>query len=131
MDLVLVRTYLANGTNGTFYFNSRPVCFSIELPWHNNAPQRSCIPEGRYRLKLRYSLRFKTHLLVEGVRGRTLILIHPANNALKELQGCIAPVTQLTGEGQGILSRKAFEKVIAIVMDQIDKQQVFLTIKSK
>lgn len=41
------------------------------------------------------------------VRQRTAILIHAANDAMKELQGCIAPVTVLTGEGRGSQSRAA------------------------
>jgi hypothetical protein len=34
-------------------------------------------------------------LEVIDVKNRKLILFHPANNALKELNGCIAPVTKL------------------------------------
>lgn len=45
------------------------------------------------------------------VPGRDLILIHPANNAIKELAGCIAPVTELTGPGTGNTSRIPFNKL--------------------
>jgi hypothetical protein len=50
-------------------------------------------------LKLRYSPKFNTHILITGVKDRALILIHSANNAKKELMGCIAPVMKITGEG--------------------------------
>jgi hypothetical protein len=41
------------------------------------------------------------------VQGRSGILFHAANDALKELRGCIAPVTEHTGEGKGNWSRNA------------------------
>lgn len=61
-----------------------------------------------------------------------MILIHPANIAKTELKGCIAPVTKLTGEGRGELSRKAFTKLKALVNDKLDRdQKVNVKIKSK
>jgi hypothetical protein len=108
---------------------NRFVCYTIELPWEDNLPQHSCIPEGRYELKKRYSTRFGQHLLVDHVPGRELILVHPANDALKELRGCIAPVSILTGPGKGILSRNAFQKVVSLVYKALEKEIVFLTIQ--
>lgn len=131
MELVIIRTYHADGTNGKVYINNSFQCFTIELPWGDNLPQHSCIPEGRYELKKRYSTKFGQHLLVEHVKERELILIHPANDALKELRGCIAPVSILTGPGTGILSRNAFGKLIRSVYPTLDQQTVFLTIKSR
>lgn len=130
MELVIFRTYHADGTNGKVYVNNRFQCFSIELPWEDNLPQHSCIPEGRYGLKKRYSTRFGRHLLVEGVKGRELILLHPANDALKELRGCIAPVSILTGPGKGLLSRNAFEKIVCLAYKALETEAVFLTIQS-
>ena len=54
----------------------------------------------------------------------SLILFHPANNAMKELNGCIAPVTKLSGPGLGLLSRKAFEKLKTLVYTILDRQEV-------
>jgi hypothetical protein len=48
------------------------------------------------------------HLELVDIPNRTYILIHPTNNVHKELQGCVAPVTKLSGPGLGLLSRKAF-----------------------
>jgi C4-dicarboxylate transporter len=59
-----------------------------------------------------------------------LILIHPANNAKKELKGCIAPVTSLTGIGTGSASRFAFEKLIAKIFSAMKTQTVFLTLSA-
>ena len=38
------------------------------------------------------------------VSGREYILIHPADEVLRELKGCIAPVRLLTGAEKGICS---------------------------
>ena len=128
MELVIFRTYHTDGVNGVLYANNSFQCYTIELPWEDNLPQHSCIPEGRYELKKRYSTRFGQHLLVDQVPGRELILVHPANDALKELRGCIAPVSILTGPGKGILSRNAFQKVISLVYNA--QEIVFLTIQT-
>jgi hypothetical protein len=131
MELVLIRTYHTDGTNGTLTINNSFQCYTIELPWVNNLPRRSCIPEGRYELKKRYSPKFKDHLLVKGVPGRSLVLLHPANDALKELKGCIAPVSSLDGAGKGSDSRKAFKKLLQLVYEALENETVYLTIQCK
>ena len=132
MELELIRTYFPNGTNGEFVFNKSRICSSIELPWRNNKHQISCIPEGRYELTKRYSLRFGWHLLVNNVINRNYILIHAYNDALKESKGCIAPVSLCISEGKGINARVALKKLIAIVIPELKYgKKVFLTIKSK
>jgi hypothetical protein len=66
------------------------------------------------------------------VPGRDLILIHPANDAKKELLGCIAPVTKHTGIGKGSFSRKALEKLKTIVYAVFDRnEEVKISIQSK
>jgi hypothetical protein len=68
-----------------------------------------CIPERRYSVVKRYSPKLKDHYLAADVPDCQYILIHPANNALLELKGCIAPVSIITGIGQGTLSVKAMQ----------------------
>jgi len=132
MELELIRTYFPNGTNGEILFNGARICSSIELPWKNNEHQVSCIPEGRYELKKRYTAERGEHLILVNVPGRQLILIHAANDAKKELQGCIAPVSILIAEGKGSQSRIALAKINAIAIPELGKKkQVFLNIKSK
>lgn len=121
MKLELRRKYHPHGTNGEFFFNNEKICNAIELPWKNNQRRISCIPEGIYRLRKRFSPKFKWHLEVMNVKNRNLILIHPANDALKELNGCIAPVSEITGEGKGIRSRIAFERLNEIVFPYLEK----------
>jgi hypothetical protein len=131
MELELIRTYFPNGTNGELYFNGKRLSFTIELPWLHNKPQISCIPEGRYELEKRYSEHFGWHLHLLAVANRSLVLIHPANDAVKELKGCIAPVSILQAEGKGLRSRIAFEKLKAIVFPELEKgAKVFIIIKS-
>jgi Family of unknown function (DUF5675) len=131
MELVLVRTYYPKGTNGDIFLNGNKVCSTIELPWKNNHPQVSCIPEGKYLLQKRYSPKFKHHLYVTSVNGRQWILIHAGNDALKEMKGCIAPVSFLTGEGKGNHSRKALAKLLGLVNPVLENSKpVFLIIQS-
>src|SRR5258706_11888455 len=102
MELQLFRTYAPGGTNGAIFHNGLHLVYSIELPCEDNHAGVSCIPEGRFELKKRFSFKFGWHLWVMNVPGRELILIHPANDAMKELKGCIAPVSILTGPGRGV-----------------------------
>ena len=132
MDLILKRMYLPQGTNGQLWLQQQLICMTIELPWKNNLKRKSCIPEGKYPLKKRFSERFGWHVWIDLVPNRSLILFHPANDALKEMNGCIAPVTSLLGEGKGIDSRKAFERLKTIVYDYLQRgEQVFLHIQKQ
>lgn len=131
MHLTIHRTYHKEGTNGllTMGANSEPVCYTIELPWRNNEVNRSCIPEGTYVLKRRYSTKFRWHLEVKDVPGRSYILIHPANHAERELRGCIAPVMFLTGPGTGEASRHAFDLLISKLIAALrQKESILLTV---
>ena len=121
---MLKRTYFPEGTQGVLEWNGTIVCYTIELPWLGNQKRISCIPEGEYILRQRFSPKFGWHLHIMNVPGRDLILIHPANDAKKELLGCIAPVTQLTGIGKGSSSRKALKKLESLVYAALDRNEV-------
>ena len=131
MDLVLSRTYFPDGTNGKLECEGRFTCYTIELPWLDNAKRISCIPEGRYLLRRRYSTKFQWHIEVVDVENRNFILFHPANNAQNELNGCIAPVTKVSGPGLGLQSRQAFLKVKYLVYKALErKETVSLIVQS-
>jgi hypothetical protein len=131
MVLKLTRFYFPDGTNGKLEVDNVLICFTIELPWLDNKNRVSCIPEGNYYLRKRYSDKFNWHIGLLDVMERKFILFHPANNALKELKGCIGPVTQHCGNGCGVQSRKAFLKLRALVFKAIDlEQDVLLIIES-
>ena len=111
MKLLLKREYWPNGTNGKISIDGVEHCMTIELPWKDNRRNISCIPEGTYGIEKHCSERWGWHLRLKEVKGRSGILLHPANDALRELRGCIAPVTKLTGEGMGTSSRLATWKL--------------------
>lgn len=69
-------------------------CFTLELPNLNNQVNVSCIPDGRYRAKKRFSPS-KQQWVVEYiyVPNRTYIQIH-AGNFTRQLLGC-----QAVGDG--------------------------------
>jgi hypothetical protein len=130
MVLVLHRTYFPEGTQGIIEWKDKIVCYTIELPWLQNQRQISCIPEGDYVLQKRFSKKYGWHIQLQNVVNRDLILFHPANDAKKELKGCIAPVTFITGIGKGSMSRKALKKLIQIVFVALqNKEEVRVVIQ--
>lgn len=121
MRIRLIRIYGNQGTNGYLIANKKLICKTIELPWRNNQRSISCIPEGIYTLAVRHSQRFGRHLLIRDVPNRSLILFHPANDAMRELRGCIAPVSELIGQGMGTKSRAAMRKLLDCVLPVLSK----------
>ena len=67
MELELIRIYYPEGTNGKILYQDRLMMYTIELPWKDNLARVSCIPEGRYELVKRWSLKFNRHLQVMNV----------------------------------------------------------------
>lgn len=131
MVLILSRIYYPNGTNGTLKYDGKLICNTIELPWKDNAPKISCIPEGEYFITKRYSKKYRWHLEVMQVANRSFILFHPANYAVKQLKGCIAPVTTLSAPGIGHMSIKSFIKLKNLVFPVLNNNQnVLLIIQS-
>lgn len=131
MVLVLSRTYFPEGTNGKLECEGKLISYTIELPWKDNETKVSCIPEGKYFIRKRFSQKFQCHLEVLDVKNRSLILFHPANNAQLELKGCIAPVTKLSGPGLGLMSRKAFIKLKDLVYKALsENESVALIVQS-
>jgi hypothetical protein len=131
MELEMIRKYYPGGTNGKLYLQGSLLCYTIELPWKNNQSLVSCIPEDRYQLQPRYTFRLSRHLYLPKVPGRTWILIHPANNAQRELKGCIAPVNMLLAPGKGLGSRQAMASLLEHSQRAFDAgEPVFLNIKN-
>lgn len=128
--LLLRRSYAPMGTNGTLTYRGKHICHTIELPDRDNERNKSCIPEGRYKLIRYHSKRFPNTIGVSQVPNRSGILFHAANDARSELQGCIAPVTTLTGAGRGSESNNALNELKALVNCLWDMgAEVYLVIK--
>jgi|SRR5690554_4466738 len=128
MRLTLIRIYGNTGTNGYLIAHGKLICKTIELPWKSNIPSASCIPEGKYTIRERYSPRFGRHLEVLEVPKRELILFHPANDARRELRGCIAPVTELIGPGMGLNSKEAMQRLLDCVLPVLENREVITLI---
>lgn len=55
-------------------------CYTMEPPWRDNLPNRSCIPpEEKYHCVWHHSPRYGWIYLVGDVKNRSNILIHPGN----------------------------------------------------
>lgn len=122
-ELTLTRfAYTPMGVFGRLELPSGAVIYTVERPWLSNRQRKSCIPEGRYVLRMRASgvvSRSTAGEFTEGwevtdVPGRTYIMIHPGNT-MDDLLGCIAPGLALgfVGEKWAVTdSRDAFRDVM-------------------
>lgn len=95
MEAYLIRKYRPDCTLGAFIGmdarqNILMSCVTLELPYLNNEPRVSAIPEGIYDVVARESPKHGYHYHITGVPGRELILFHPGNYT-SQLLGCILP----------------------------------------
>jgi hypothetical protein len=94
------------GTFGNLVTERGFRCFTGELPWRENAPSISSVPEGEYIVKATWSPRFKRKMyLLFDVPKRSGIRKHAANfmgdaklSYRCQLNGCIA-----LGEKLGVM----------------------------
>ena len=98
INLLLLRdTFTDESTIGELFINGERFCDTLELPYRDNQKSISCIPTGKYKVRLRLpresATRHYIHLLVKDVKDRSHILFHRGNTA-KDTRGCI-----LVGQG--------------------------------
>lgn len=91
----LIRRYFPTHTIGVLVAvdedqNVLLSCSVLELPWVNNEHQKSCIPEGIYRVIERRTAKFGRHYWIQDVPDRTFILQHPGNYT-RQILGCQLP----------------------------------------
>lgn len=124
------------GTFGTLTLDDGWTCCTGELPWRDNAPELSCIPEGDYLATVIESAKFNTRvLLLQGVPERSAIEGHAANwmgdvtKGLRcELLGCIAfgMANEILGGQLGLVeSLAALHELVA----RLDGEPLLLTIR--
>jgi len=83
----IFRKYRPEQTEGTLEVYNEDTgeleftCKTLELPWLDNETGISCIPEGHYDVIPRTSQKYKNHLHITDVDGRSYILIHWGNYA--------------------------------------------------
>ncbi len=92
--LTLVRaSYTHFGTFGVLTNqDGHPLILTLENPWKDNIPYKSCIPFGTYTIKRHLSPKFGETFMVTDVPNRSHILFH-CGNQHTDTYGCI-----LTGE---------------------------------
>ena len=93
VNLLIVRnTFSEVSTIGNLYLNGEWLCDTLENPYLDNQRNISCIPTGKYSVRLRTARESATkdyvHLLVKDVPNRDLILFHIGNTA-KDTRGCV------------------------------------------
>lgn len=116
--LRLVRVSEYDGaTLGILLLDDKPLWKTLELPWRDNQPMVSCIPDGVYTAIKYSSPKFGRVLHVLDVPGRSGILFH-AGNTIADTHGCILPgLTFGVMEGQPCVweSKKAMERLLEAV----------------
>lgn len=97
MKQVLLRRLYQTDTGTEGYLMAEGfTCKTLELPWRDNARQRSCVPPGSYLCEMVSSPKFGRVYTLRNTDPRTHVLIHAGNFAgdidkgLKtHVQGCI------------------------------------------
>ena len=111
----LSREYRLHCTLGTLVIDDLTIQ-TLERPWLNNEPNRSCIPEGTYQcgfMECSGSGKYRRVWHVQDVTGRTAILFH-AGNLIEDSLGCILVGLShgyLAGKEAVLSSRKALDKM--------------------
>jgi hypothetical protein len=109
-DVFLIRTVTSDqGTEGFLtQLETGFFCRTLELPWRDNKRSISCIPAGKYVVKIRQSNKYGKIYWVTKVPDRSWILIHSGNWAgdtekgfKTHVQGCI-----LLGRKHGYLAEQ-------------------------
>lgn len=132
MELVLKRSYHSEGTNGELWYRGLLIGYTIEPPWLQNQPGISCIPEGRYRLTMQYIEGYGWQIHISGGPAQPGMPFRAANSILEMGTGCIAPVSQLLGQGHGIASDFAVRRLEGLVFEAFNRvKNIFITIKKK
>lgn len=106
----------AECTIGVLQVNGQSVCWTLEEPWRYNQQDVSCIPEGRYPLRLEFSPSKGSKLwTIKDVPGRSYVRIH-IGNTVDDTEGCPLTGTKpghLYGKRAVLGSRNAFKEFMA------------------
>jgi hypothetical protein len=123
MKALLTREKNKDQTLGVLTYG-REKFLTIELPWKNNKPFISCIPDGTYKVVRRNTAKRGEHFHVRDVPGRKWILFHDKVNYIgsvnpktgqSDIAGCIIPFESLTDlNGDGILDVAPRSSTIAL-----------------
>ena len=128
-QLRLVRVTEHNGaTLGVLCIDDSPEMVTLEDAWRNNERQVSCIPVGRYTIKLHRSPRFGMTYQVIDVPERSHILFH-AGNTHKDTHGCILVGLQygrVDKETSILASKAAFDRFMMIMNGELSAELIVI-----
>jgi hypothetical protein len=133
INLLIIRdTFSEKSTLGKLFINGELFCDTLELPYINNERSISCIPAGRYKVRLRTERESATrdylHLLVQDVPDRDWILFH-RGNTIKDTRGCIL-VGQSRKQDRVNNSRLAMDLIVKEILN-LGGENINLIIKNK
>lgn len=94
--ILIERSYLEEVTLSKVIMPSGKIFKGLELPWKDNEPNISCIPEGIYIAKKEFSPivertskgKFTQGWRVSNVADRSLITVH-IGNTVDDVKGCL------------------------------------------
>ena len=133
INLLIIRdTFSEKSTLGKLFINGESFCDTLELPYINNERSISCIPAGRYKVRLRLARESATreylHLLIQDVPNRDYILFHRGNTT-KDTKGCVL-VGQSREQDRVNNSRLAMDLVIKEIIN-LGGENINLIIKNR
>ena len=131
MELTLNRTYFSRAVVGEILKGAKPICQTVELPWLGKNDEESCIPEGRYRVKPRFTNDDGWHLEVGPVPNRRCVVINALDKAERH-PGSIIPLGTVPNGELELISRTANIRLKKLVFDAHENRDpVYLTIRNK
>ena len=133
INLLIIRdTFSEKSTLGKLFINGESFCDTLELPYINNERSISCIPAGRYKVRLRTARESATrdylNLLVQDVPDRDWILFHRGNTT-KDTRGCVL-VGQSREQDRVNNSRLAMDLIVKEILN-LGGENINLIIKNK
>jgi hypothetical protein len=112
-----------NPTTGQLQVDGDFLCYTLERPWADNAPNVSCIPLGAYDVRMAWSNHFQKDMPhIVGVPGRSDIMLHPLN-FVWQTQGCVGLGDKENGYTL-VDSADAFTRFLAWFQSVGEKAQV-------
>lgn len=114
--LHIVRSYTPTATIGYCDVNGT-ILQTLEQPWRDNEPDRSCIPEGTYLVKRDKTGRHQW-FAVQNVPNRTFIEWHVANY-VSQLEGCTSFGMSRASDNESVnRSQDALEYLLSYLGDE-------------
>lgn len=126
LTLILQRLNLTSyGTYGVLMkvteVGNVPIALTLEDPWNNNEPFKSCIPANNYVCEKTVSPKFGDTFEITGILGRDHVLFH-SGNTIDDTHGCVLLGQELNFPNAGIAnSRIAFK----VFMDLLEGSSQF------